>query len=73
MSEATQRAGFGWVGHALAPVSPYLNAIEAALYLRTTVQGIYSLVKRGRLHAMPGRRKLMFTKESLDACLARRR
>ena len=48
-------------------VSPYLNASEAALYLRTTVQGIYSLVKRGRLKPMPGRPgRLLFTKEALD-------
>ncbi len=69
----TVRAGFGWVGHALTPVSPYMNAVEAALYLRTTVQGVYSLVKRGRLRQMPGSRKLLFTRESLDACLSRRR
>lgn len=53
--------------------SPYLTAPEAALYLRTTVQGIYSLVKRGRLKPMPGSGKLLFTRESLDACLSRRR
>jgi hypothetical protein len=48
-------------------VSPYLNASEAAIYLRTTVQGIYSLVKRGRLKPMPGRPgRLLFTKEVLD-------
>ena len=36
--------------------SPYLTTTEAAAYLRTTVQGIYSLVKRGRVRPMPGRR-----------------
>jgi excisionase family DNA binding protein len=69
----TRRAGFGWIGHAQTPVSPYLTAIEAALYLRTTVQGVYSLVKRGRLRPMPGSGKLLFTRESLDACLQKRR
>jgi excisionase family DNA binding protein len=54
-------------------VSPYLTAAEAAAYLRTTVQGIYSLVKRGRLKPMPGSGKLLFTREALDACLQRRR
>jgi excisionase family DNA binding protein len=50
--------------------SPYLNAPEAAAYLRTTVQGIYSLVKRGRLRPMPGRPgRLLFTRESLDKYL----
>jgi len=53
--------------------SPYLTAIEAAAYLRTTVQGIYALVKRGRLKPMPGSAKLLFTREALDACLQKRR
>ncbi|MGH3515120.1 MAG: helix-turn-helix domain-containing protein [Pseudonocardiaceae bacterium] len=46
--------------------SPYLTAPEAAVYLRTTVQGIYSLVKRGRVRPMPGSGKLLFTREALD-------
>jgi excisionase family DNA binding protein len=55
-------------------VSPYLTCVEAAAYLRTTVQGIYSLVKRGRLKPMPGRPgRLLFTREALDAFLQRRR
>ncbi|HEY7158983.1 MAG TPA: helix-turn-helix domain-containing protein [Gemmataceae bacterium] len=54
-------------------ISPYLTAIEAASYLRTTVQGIYALVKRGRLKPMPGFGRLLFTKEELDACLQRKR
>lgn len=53
--------------------SPYLTATEAAAYLRTTVQGIYALVKRGRLKPMPGSGKLLFTREVLDACLQKRR
>lgn len=53
--------------------SPYLNASEAAMYLRTTVQGIYALVKRGKLRPMAGSRKLLFTRESLDACAEGRR
>jgi hypothetical protein len=53
-------------------VSPYLTAEEAALYLRTTIQGIYSRVKRGRLKPMPGSGRLLFTREELDACLQRR-
>jgi hypothetical protein len=45
--------------------SPYLTAEEAAGYLRTTIQGIYSLVKRGRLQPMPGRPgRLLFTPPS---------
>jgi hypothetical protein len=58
---------------ASAVSSPYLNSAEAAAYLRSTVQGIYSLVKRGRLKPMPGSGKLLFTREALDACLQRRR
>jgi excisionase family DNA binding protein len=54
-------------------VSPYLTCEEAALYLRTTKQGVYSLVKRRRLKSLPGSGKLLFTKEMLDACLQRRR
>jgi excisionase family DNA binding protein len=68
----TQRAGFGWTGHAAAPVSPYFTAIEAAMYLRTTVQGIYSLVKRGRLKPMPGSGRLLFTRDALDRYLTTR-
>lgn len=52
--------------------SPYLTASEAAAYLRTTVQGIYALVKRGRLKPMPGSGKLLFTREALDDCLKKR-
>lgn len=55
-------------------VSPYLTASEAAVYLRTTLNGIYSLVKRGRLHPMPGRPgRLLFTREALDRYLTTRR
>ena len=58
--------------HAVA--SPYLTAAEAAAYLRTTVQGIYSLVKRERVHPMPGRPgRLLFTREALDRYLTTRR
>lgn len=53
--------------------SPYLTAPEAAVYLRTTVQGIYALVKRGRLKPMPGSGKLLFTRGALDECLQKRR
>lgn len=59
-----------------APVvrSPYLTAAEAAAYLRTTIQGIYSLVKRARLHPMPGRPgRLLFTRDALDRYLTTRR
>ena len=53
-----------------APVSPYLTAEEAAAYLRTTVQGIYALVKRGRVQPMPGRPgRLLFTRDALDRYL----
>jgi excisionase family DNA binding protein len=55
-----------------AIASPYLTAPEAATYLRTTVQGIYALVKRGRLRPMPGSGKLLFTREALDECLSKR-
>ena len=52
--------------------SPYLTAPEAAAYLRTTVHGIYSLVKRGRLKPMPRSGKLLFTRMALDECLLKR-
>jgi len=53
--------------------SPYLTTAEAAAYLRTTVQGIYSLVKRGRVHPMPGRRgRLLFIREALERSLTNR-
>ena len=49
--------------------SPYLTAAEAAAYIRSTIQGIYALVKRGRVKPMPGTRKLLFTREALDRFL----
>ena len=50
--------------------SPYLTAAEAAAYIRSTIQGIYALVKRGRVKPMPGIRKLLFTREALDRFLS---
>ena len=52
-------------------MSPYLTAAEAAAYLRTTIQGVYSRVKRGRLRPMPGSGRLLFTREALDELLKR--
>jgi excisionase family DNA binding protein len=53
-----------------SPASPYLLVEEAAAYLRTTVQGVYSLVKRRKLQPMPGRPgRLLFTREALDKYL----
>jgi len=52
------------------PASPYLTVEEAAEYLRTTPQGVYSLVKRGRIKPMPGRPgRLLFTRQALDGYL----
>lgn len=54
--------------------SPYMTAVEAATYLRTTVQGIYALVKRARIKPMPGRPgRLLFTREELDKYLSGKR
>lgn len=53
--------------------TPYLTAPEAAAYLRTTVQGVYSLVKRRKIKPAPGSSKLRFTRSELDGYLARRR
>jgi excisionase family DNA binding protein len=48
------------------PPSPYLTAIEAAAYLRTTLQAIYGLVKRGRIKPMSGRPgRLLFKRQDL--------
>lgn len=47
--------------------SPYLTAEEAAVYLRTTVKGIYSLLERRKLKKLPGSRTVLFTREMLDA------
>ena len=61
-----------WANGEATP-SPYFTTREAAAYLRTTEQGIYSLVKRGKLTSAPGRRTLTFTREALDDCLVSRR
>lgn len=53
--------------------SPYLTAREAAAYIRSTVQGVYALVKRGRVKPMPGSGKLLFTKGALDNYLTGKR
>ena len=54
--------------------SPYYTADEAAAYLRTTRQGIYSRVKRGILHPVPGSTgRLLFTRDALDRHLLTRR
>jgi excisionase family DNA binding protein len=54
-------------------ISPYMTASEAAAYLRTTILGIYSLVKRGRVLPMPGRPgRLLFTRETLDGYLKKK-
>jgi excisionase family DNA binding protein len=52
-----------------AVISPYLTASEAAVYIRSTVQGVYALVKRNRIKPMPGSGKLLFTREALDKYL----
>jgi excisionase family DNA binding protein len=57
---------------ASAVARPYLTCDEAAAYLRTTRQGIYSRVKRGRLNPLPGSGRLLFTREELDAHLRRK-
>lgn len=50
--------------------SPYLTAAETAAYLRTTIQAIYGLVKRGRIRPMPGRPgRLLFKRQDLDEYL----
>jgi hypothetical protein len=52
-------------------ISPYMTAAEAGAYLRTTIQGIYSLVKRRKLRPMPGRPgRLLFTRDGLDRYLS---
>ena len=49
------------------PASPYLTAREAAIYLRTTIQAIYGLVKRRRIKPMPGRPgRLLFRRQDMD-------
>jgi excisionase family DNA binding protein len=53
--------------------TPYLTCAEAAVYLRTTKQGIYALVKRGRVKPMPGSGKLLLTREALDRYLSGKR
>jgi hypothetical protein len=52
-----------------AITSPYLNAAEAAAYLRINVNALYSLVERRKLKPLPGHRRYRFTVEILDAYL----
>jgi excisionase family DNA binding protein len=47
--------------------SPYLTSEQAAVYLRTTIKGVYSLLERGKLKKLPGSRTILFTREMLDA------
>ncbi len=68
--EAAFSNTFGRSNSAPEPVridTPYLTVAEAAAYLRTTVQGVYSLVKRGRIKPHCRRKgKLLFTRQALD-------
>jgi hypothetical protein len=62
--------------HARSPApkvqSPYLNAEEAAVYLRlASVKQLYGLIERGKLKPLPGSRKLRFTTDMLDEYLSR--
>jgi excisionase family DNA binding protein len=52
--------------------SPYYTVPDAAAYLRTTPDGVYSLVAKGKLHHVPGR-KGRFTKDQLDRAMTTRR
>lgn len=50
--------------------SPYLNAEEAAAYLRLdNVKQLYGLIERGKLRKLPGYRNLLFTTAMLDEAL----
>lgn len=56
------------------PPSPYLTVDEAAARLRRTRQAVYALVKRGRLHPLPGSPgRLLFTPEQIERFLKTRR
>ncbi len=49
---------------------PIHSLYLTAAYIRSTIQGIYALVKRGRVKPMPGRPgRLLFTREALDSYL----
>jgi excisionase family DNA binding protein len=55
------------------PHSPWLNAQEAAAYLRVSLKSLYSQVERGNLKPGRGpRRRLLFKKEMLDRYVQRR-
>ena len=51
--------------------TPYLTVDEAAAYCRVAVQTIYN--RRKEIDRVPGVRRLLFTKETLDTWLATRR
>jgi excisionase family DNA binding protein len=53
--------------------SPYLNAQEAAAYLRVSLKSLYAQVERGNLKPGRGpRRRILFKKEVLDRFVQRR-
>lgn len=55
------------------PQSPYLNAQEAAAYLRVSLKSLYSQVERGNLKPGRGpRRRILLKKETLDRFVQRR-
>ena len=52
--------------------SPYLNAKEAAAYIRIPVRKLYGIVERGQLQPLRGPRKTyLFTSDMLDTYLRR--
>lgn len=49
----------------------YMNTENAAAYLDAPVSRIHDLVRDGRLHPLRDGRRLLFTREDLDAALDR--
>lgn len=50
-------------------VSPYLDAEESAAYVRKSVKAFYGWAERRNLKSARGSRRLLYTREQLDAAL----
>lgn len=59
-----------WRDAAESKTTGYLNSTEAAAYLRKSRKAFYSWCERHNLKKPKGSRRLLFTREQLDAALA---
>jgi excisionase family DNA binding protein len=71
LAEIAERA-VALIPMATAPVSPWLNAAEAAEHLRCRKDRIYDLIALGKLHPRRDGRRVLLRRGDLDAYIEQR-